>query len=535
MVDLALDGGRRTNQRRITNNRDGVLPGRRDTDAPAVAVRADMRAATRGDGGADDVRRTLDGFFNAVSSAGQAKTQNDMDGFRREAAQGSLAAQAGEEITPERAKSLAYTEAFYKVRAESRFNEFSAETKVMVEEALARGDAPDEVEGLVLERFKEFSSDVLDSIPTASAQRDTAGRLSGLGGDLEASISTTIRERTRAEFVTTAQGNIGAAIRSGQPIDFEANVATLRQGGIDPAAAKKAVMESVMTVALDRDDPNPELLEQLLESTQADGKTPSLSASEQLQIQDRITQARSLQAQVEREEREAKRDALMDAWLPRVLDGDIVDDEIIQAGRDGILEPQEVVQYIGLTDNLRDAPHEGHEDTDFVLEVTRRAAMGNPPSNAQVLAWANQGRFGSGRAGQRAAIRFLQDAGGGRGGSGGGGGGGRGGGGSGGGALGITAKTEATRNVSTARSFLWDQTQPEAPSQYQGEMLVLQDREFNRRVRSGEDPFTVARSLVQRNRDVIARDQRPSTNAPARGGGAATVVRGPDGRLQVQR
>lgn len=513
MANLAGERGRVLAQGRITTNRDAVLPTRRNTEAPAVAIRADMRTASRGDGGAQELRQMLDRFTDGVAAAGNAKTAADMDGFRQDAADGKALALTAEELTPEQAQSVARREAFYSAKAEARFNAFSTETKAAAEDAVNQGLGPDEVEELVTQRFQAFTEDLRDTIGSPTAQRDVFTRLGQLGGELDTQLSASIRERTRQEFVTTAQGNIQTALRSGQPVTFEAYVGQFRQGGLDPAAAKRAAIDAVAAVALDRDDPNPELLDALLNSTQADGKTPSLSAAEQLQIEDRVTQANSLKAQVEREAHEEARDDLLEGWLPRVLDGEAVEAEVIQAGRDGKLTAQEVVQYVGLVGNLRDAPLEGHEDTSFVLEQTQKAAMGNPPSNGQLLQWHREGRFGTGRAAQRAMIRLLQDtttarrAGGGS--SGGDGGDGS-------GDPWMTASQVRNRTVATSRGMLWEQTRPDGegpPSQYQGEMLVMQDREFNTRVRRGEDPLTVAQSLIQRNRSLIQGDRAPRAAA----------------------
>jgi len=513
MADLASLPGRRTTSRQLTNNRSNVLPARRDTDAPSLVVRSDMRTAAIGDGGAAELRQTLDRFVGAVGGFANARIQGGADKRALEAAEGMQDAALGD--APDDDASLAYQDAFYKVRTESRFNGFSAATKEAADRALNSGADPAEVRGLVVERMQAFIDDEVASLPQSAmtARRETVARLTTLAQTLDTDVSTRIREQTEQEFITTAQGNIRAELDDDQPLDFERYVGTFRAGNRAPADAKADAMAAVMAVALDRDNPRPELLDQLLDSKQADGKTPSLNASEQTQVLDRLSQARSLREQREKDLREDRRDALMDTWLPRVLDGEIVDEEIISAGRDGTLEAQEVVQYIGLTESLRNAPNEGHEDADFVLQVARRAAMGNPPSNGTILSWASQGRFGTGRAGQRAAIRFLQDntsaarSAGARADA----------------ASGISSRQERARNISTARSFMWEQTKPEAPSRYQGEMLVLQDREFQQRVRGGEDPLEVAKSLVDRNRDVIQRDRRPSPQRLPDGNRAVTA------------
>lgn len=526
MAELASLSGRRTAQRRITNNRDGVLPARRNTDAPGVAVRADLRAATRGDGGADELRRTLDQFTNSVGAFGQARNAADGDRFRAEAGAGAADAVAGVDPTPEQLQSRAYTEAYYNVKAEASFNAFSAETRAAVDEALNQGMGPDEVEAMVVERTTAYWEGVRETVPPSSWV-ETAGRLSKLATDLDGTVATRIRERTQEEATTTAQGNIQSRLRAGEDVDFEGYVATFRQFGIAPAAAKKNAIDAILAVALDREDPQPELLSRLLTSTQADGVTPSLSASEQLMVQDRLTQATNLQTQREREVREERRDALVQEWFVKAVDGEIVDEQIIQAGREGILEPQEVSTYLGLTNGLRDKVEEGHVDEDFVLQVSRDAALGRPPSNAQVLAWEREGRFGTGRAAARAALQFLSDnasasaarraAGRGQNGS------------------YLSASETGNRNISTARSYLWDQLDPgEGATAYQGQMRIHADREFNRRVMAGEDPLAVADSLATSFRPYIdgrrGATSRPSTQTRSSTAAPRVLRYGADGQ-----
>lgn len=527
-VDLT-NPGRRQAQRRITNNRDGVLPARRNTEAPAVAIRADMRAATRGDGGADELRRALDGFLDAGAGAYNAQTQGNMDRYREEAAQGSLAAVAGEELTPELQRSRAAQTAFYKAKGEAAFTSFSLETKAAVEDALAQGMGPDEVEGLVMERVRGFRDDFLTSVPDPLAQREAALRLSAMGGELEAEIATTIRDRVKTEFVETTQGNIQARIRNGEALNFEGYVAELREGGVPPAEAKQAAVNAILAVALDRDDPNPDLLNRLLDSTQADGKTPSLSAAEQVAIQDRITQARNIQEQLEREQHEEARDALVEELFVKAINGEIVDEQIIQAGRDGTFTPQETAQYLGLLNGLRDAVEEGHADEDFILEVEQRITgwlPGGPPSPSQIQAWHREGRFGTGRAALKAALQFHSDAATARrvGRGGGGGGGGAGGGGSGGW---LSARSARTNDVSLARGFLQNALGVDEANRYQLSMRARAGREFNRRVSRGEDPMVVAESLVTHFEPHIQRG-RPSGNGGGRQSApVATVTRDP--------
>lgn len=488
-VDLT-QAGRRTAQRRITNNRDGVLPGRRNTEAPGVAVRADMRAAYRGDGGAADLRRVLDEFTGATAAAGRSYVEASAERYRQEAAEGSLDAETGDELDTALEGSLAYQSAFYATRLQRRFTDFADATKVDVETALNRGDEPESIERLVLERIQTFRDAELAVLPRSAGSRawtESATRIRELGGELETFITGRIRERVQGEFVDDLQATIQSDLAAGREIAFEDRIARLREGGIEPADAKRAALDAILSVALDRDRPQPELLDELLESRREDG-TPSLSAAEQLQVQDRITQARALADQIEREAREDRRDELVAAWYPRALGGEIVDDEINAAVAAGDLSPQEGVQMLSMTEGLRDHAANGHADEDFILDVEERIARGSPPSVSQVSAWLAQGRFGTGREARRAAVSLLGQASAAsrarRGAS--------------GSSTGLSQRQAQAQNVSNARSFLWGALDPgDYANRYQRSMRARAVIEFNRRVVGGEDPMTVAESLIE--------------------------------------
>lgn len=448
-----------------------------------------MRTAARGDGGADELRRVLGQFSDAAVGFEQARIAGAAEGYREDAAEGALDASSG--AGPDEDGSIAYQEAYYKINAESRYNTFSTETLSMVDEALNNGADPGEIQELVMGRTTAFFDDLRDTVPNAGAQRETAVRVAEMARGLDTTVATRIRERTQEAAVTTAQGNIAAALTADQPLAFESYVTTFRGLNFTPQQAKAHAITGVMAVALDRDNPRPELLDQLLDSTQADGRTPSLSADERVLVLDRLSQARSLQENKEREEREETRDTLLDGWYTKALEGDIVDDEVFQAGVRGDLEPGEVQQYLGLFNNLRDARTEGHENEDFILEITRRSALGNPPSDAQVLEWERTGRFGTGRAAQKAAISFLGGQTALRNASRGGGDGGE------GGPSGMSSRTERTRNITTARGLLWRQLdRGEEGTAYQQSMMVYADREFNSFIRRGMDPMEATRRVI---------------------------------------
>lgn len=420
----------------------------------SLSIRSDLRTASRGDGGADELRRVMDGFMSAGASAYNAQTQADMPKYREEAAEGSLDAATDGVADPARARSVSYQEAFFSVKAEASFNTFSAQTRAAVDDALNNDASPEEVHALVIAGITDFRDQVIDTIPTASAQRATAARLSAMGMELDGVVNTRIRERNREEFVAAQGGNIAAALaawppevpistpaapppidgelpgpegspevpagteapsldiqvtgpRAPPPLPVEAWIATYRQGGFTGPEAKTHVVNALTAAATNRNDPRPELLEQLLDSTQADGKTPTLNPAEIIQVQNSLSQARNLETSVETERHNAERDDTVEALFTRALAGEIVDDAVIAAGQSGVFTPQETAGTLGLLNGLRSAVEDGQVNDTFVAEVQRRIAMGRPMSNSEILAAEAAGRFGTGLSAKRAATQAL--------------------------------------------------------------------------------------------------------------------------------
>lgn len=408
MADLAQAPARRSTQRRLTTNRSSILPSRRETDLNPMAVRSDMRTAVRGDGGADELRRVLDGFTGAVGRGMATRIEAEAPQMEADANQGILDAQTGE-MDEAYAKSLAYQEAFYAARTERRFNDFKPSVNQMVDEALANGADPEDIDELLTAQVQNFLDEAIGDLPeTASlARREAAGNIVGMVGELSESVRTRIKERADAEFDENIAVNITTALSEGRPLDFQSNYRRLAAAGRTPAQAKTTITNAVLTLALDRNDPRPELLEELLEAKQDDGKTPVLNAAEQLQVMDRLTQARNLRDKVEQDAHNERRDELLNDLFTKALDGEDVSDAIFQAGREGVFTPQETSANLGLIRGLQQAQEEGTADEDFALDVEYRAAMGRPYSNAQIMAFHREGRFGTGRSAYRAAIRAL--------------------------------------------------------------------------------------------------------------------------------
>lgn len=409
MMDVSKIGQRQQQARRVTNNRDGVLPARRNTSAPDVQVRADMRTAIRGDK-SRDLQKALGLLEDGVGAIGQIKHNGEIERAPAEAAKGDMDAIGGFDADPALAKSTAYQRAFYGVRAEKKFNEFATGLQTEADRLIDSGADPDEIQEALMGRIVGFRDDVVETIPTPEAQLATAQRLSAMGAKLQVEIASKIKERTDEALQADATGNVQTRLRSGQPVSFEADVGILVQAGVPLKDAKKLVMAAVTAVALDRENPNPQLLNELLASTQANGKTPSLSAEEQLQVQNLLTQADSLVRQNEQRAKEDGQQAYETRWFAQALAGENFDTEIAEAQILGVFSAREAAAWRNTARGIREDVDEGDDNEDLVLNL--KLALADPKANPrkireQIVDAYNEGQLGTGLAAKRAYVGLM--------------------------------------------------------------------------------------------------------------------------------
>jgi len=512
---------RRITARQVTSNRDGVLPNRRITELPNVAVRADMRTASRGDP-SDELRRVLGMIPQGVATVGEIQNNNIAEAAPGDSAQGALDAAGGAEADAAKAKSAAYQEAFYGVRAESRFNEFASTVGQETDELLNSGAGSDEIQTAVLGKVAAFRDEVLDTIPSDQARLATGQRLSSMTAKLQSELTVGLKERTDRELLDTHSGNIQTRLKSGQPVTFEADVGTLTAAGMNPKDAKSRVLATVLAVALDRDNPQPQLLDELLASKRADGKTPSLSPEEQMQVHDRVSQVDSIIREKEKRDREEAQKTYELKWYQAALEGGDVDDDIDAQVREGTFTAAEGIAWRNATEGLRNGEAEGEDNEGLVLDL--RLKLADPKANPQtirqqVISAYNKGQLGTGLAAKRAYVNLMGT---------------------------IYSqievnenKAEARRNAAAgklfsakaglqdAQEYFDSQLRPRsvegfAPSQDQYRRYVEDSARWRAKVIAGTDPLKAA--------DEIIAESKGRTVAPAR----TPVVRqfGADGKLR---
>lgn len=264
--DLSRQGTRRQAQERITNNRDAILPTRREDRLPDAIVRADMRNAFRGND-ADEVRRAL----GLVNDAAEAWHKVDLINIAKQAeadyASGGIDATTGSAMDPAKAKQLAYQRGYYRITAEAKQSAFETELANRTTELVNSGATPDEIHAEVMKLTKAHAEDVAAIYPLDEIKTGAAERTRQFITDLDGKLNGAIRERTTNEMVQTAATNVQTRIRSGERIDFDTEVKALKETGIDPKRAKTELMGAVVAVALDPADPRPELVADLLGTT----------------------------------------------------------------------------------------------------------------------------------------------------------------------------------------------------------------------------------------------------------------------------
>lgn len=126
MANLADIAVRQNNASRITNNRDVVLPGKRNTDNGNLEVNATIGSGRRSNAGADELMKTLGIVSDAVSKPlgqiGAAKTKANQDAAdAADGAQGANDALAGKPDEQKLKDSAVYRDWYAKGKADTTF------------------------------------------------------------------------------------------------------------------------------------------------------------------------------------------------------------------------------------------------------------------------------------------------------------------------------------------------------------------------------------------------------------------------------
>lgn len=289
--DLAALQPRITRQDRLGEHRSGIVPERRDTRAPELRPSGDMRSAARGDGGAQELMRTLGLVQRGVDSlSGYAEKRHDKK-VDDDTAKGAID-QASGNVDPDLEKrSVAYRNSVAIGRTMTGYQSGLHDLDERVRTVIENQDDPDlnvrqdEVRAIIDKHFTEFAIDpetgkLRPFLASPASQRWLAGAIREGRAKAEAGSLSRIEERFNSEALTHFGTLFDAQLEAGE-VDIPAlreilpptlsedsirgviistvmaRVQSLRSAGRREESSRllNSVLDAPQGLALDRDDP----------------------------------------------------------------------------------------------------------------------------------------------------------------------------------------------------------------------------------------------------------------------------------------
>lgn len=232
MTDLSQVQARVGREDRTLRNRRGILPERRNVEAPRREYNADLRNARRGDvGGADQLRQ----IFGLTGDAAKDFQNYANARFEREeadnAAQGAADQLAGKVDEERMAKSRAYSDAVATGRAQRAWYDFLQEKEPELRELLENQKqlTMEEREAEVNEWFETTFSDFIKDPETGDVRNFgspraytwLAERVSSTRAEMQMKAGSRIEERFQEESLDNFGATVRGAITSGRGLTTE--------------------------------------------------------------------------------------------------------------------------------------------------------------------------------------------------------------------------------------------------------------------------------------------------------------------------
>lgn len=250
MADLSRGNQRRQTQDRITENRDAVMPTRNETRVADVQVRADVRAASRGNGQTQAINR----FFAQLEGATQAYYQHDLQDRKEKAevaySDGVFDASTGAEMDPEQAQAVAYQRAYFATTAAARQTKFETETQQELARMVEAGATVEEIETFTVESTKSFIEETSDLFEQPDVREQVGMRLSRWSNETSTRVSAVLKEKTDKELLDLTTSEIQASLARGDDFDFIASVDRLVAGGLNREKVQDEIVNSIGAYAL---------------------------------------------------------------------------------------------------------------------------------------------------------------------------------------------------------------------------------------------------------------------------------------------
>jgi len=448
-TDLSRAPERVQTQRRVTNNRAGVIPERRNDRMPEFTPRADMRNGFRANN-ADEVRRALGMATNAVEAVTNLRNEQATIQAEADASQAVADHAMGTVDEAKVQRSTAYRVAISMGRARSRLADLEVALLPEVQDMLDRAEYADPTKGeevidledvnaLIEERFRGVllspEGEPVDFGDPAANDALYTG-LGRLRERVTAQAAQIIKQQEEKKAASSISLRFMLDVKEGKTDTLEDY---MREGailGLDMGTLKGELLSSALAAAgeakqteidLDGDGDNddfigPAALDRLANSVRGDG-TPSWNPQERLQLQREASRLREqIERDIEKEKAEKSAETLASLTLD-IFDGKGVDtNHIRRLVAEGQLLPQDADNVLAAQDRaisrrredirwgwaVSDRNYELQQRAIAARERAARAARGGQSGSV-----AGQLRVGilsgalSGPQGQREALRLY--------------------------------------------------------------------------------------------------------------------------------
>lgn len=257
-ADVSKIQNRTTQQDRITRNRDQMFS-RRNTEQPQARVFADIRNASRGDGGAEELRRTL-GMVQDAAGDFKSYTNNKFkETERQNAGQAALDGVAGKQNDELFAKSRAYREGITLARTQRDWFEGLPKLEKGLSELIAQQTDPDpmkrqaEVNDFISKHWAAFAVDEegnLKDFGSPGANGWLAEQMVSARTKAQSAAFAQIDKKLGEESINLMSETVRARLIAGEELDYK-SVLGMVPKWVDPKVAAAAVIETAKLAATD--------------------------------------------------------------------------------------------------------------------------------------------------------------------------------------------------------------------------------------------------------------------------------------------
>lgn len=285
----------------------------------------------------------------------------------------------------------------------------------------------------------------------------------------------------------TFQGDVSAA--------FEDAVAQATKAGIDPKAAKQAMIQSVIRWGTNPNDPRPEELLALANATQRDGKTPSLSPAERETIQNAAVTARGYQDHLEKKQRQDAQDHLEPQLYDALQNGVDMTPAVTQAVHAGVFTATEGEAWASRFKTMSKGEVNSAAVLDLQLKLTDPNAD-HDKLRQEIASAYKSGQLGTGEAAGHAYVSLMK-------------------------AARERRASGATKNpgYQPAHEYLGYQLKPDAADLKDlpavASTWAAAETDFHQKVASGTDPMAAANAVIQEYRPKLDAAMKVHPGRPA--------------------